>query len=112
MASRRSLGGGRVLGTGKGLAPPPPPPAATGKAAVLRTPGLLSPSESSVSLSSQTSSTPLSTENEDITSRVALEEHGSAPAAAASSKMVCPICNEEMVCTISDVYANYLRMFS
>lgn len=99
MASRRSLGGGRVLGTGKGFAPPPPPPPppAAGKAAVFRTPGLLSPSESSVSLSSQTSSTPLSTENEDITSRVALEEHGSAPAAAASSNMVCPICNEQMV---------------
>src|ERR1700761_8137224 len=93
MASRRSLGGGRVLGTGKNLAPPPPP-----SKAPLRSPGLLSPSESSVSLSSQTSSTPVSTENEDITSRVALDEHGSAQAAAAaSSRMVCPICSEEMV---------------
>lgn len=51
-----------------------------------------------MSLSSQTSSTPVSTENEDITSRVALDEQGSAQAAAAaSSRMVCPICNEEMV---------------
>ena len=96
MASQRSLGGGRVLGSGKNLAPPPPPQSK----AHIRSPGLLSPSESSVSLSSQTSSTPLSTEHEDITSRVALDEHGSAQAAAAaSSRMVCPICSEEMVCS-------------
>lgn len=95
------------MGTGKSLAPPTPPPAApqpaTNKVATLRSPGLLSPSESSVSLSSQTSSTPLSTEHEDITSRVALDEQGSAQAAAATSKMVCPICNDEMVSS----YLNY-----
>ena len=51
-----------------------------------------------MSLSSQTSSTPLSVEHEHITSRVALDEQGSAQAAAgASSRMMCPICNEEMV---------------
>src|ERR1700753_4171322 len=94
MAARRALGGGRVLGSGKNLAPPTP------RKAPVRPTGLLSPSESSVSLNSQTSSTPVSTENEDITSRVALDEHGSAQAAAAaSSRMVCPICSEEMVCT-------------
>ena len=88
MAARRSLGGGRVLGP----APPPKPVAA------IRSPAILSPSESSVSLSSQTSSTPISTENEDLTSRIALDEQGTAQAAAAaSSRMVCPICNEEMV---------------
>ena len=81
-----------MLGSGKNLAPPTP------SKAPVRPTGLLSPSESSVSLSSQTSSTPISTENEDITARVALDEQGSAQAAAAaSSKMVCPICNEEMV---------------
>lgn len=93
MAARRSLGGGRVLGSGKNLAPPPPP-----SKAPIRPTGLLSPSESSVSLNSQASSTPFSAQDEDLTSRVALDEHGSAQAAAAaSSRMVCPICNEEMV---------------
>lgn len=81
-----------MLGSGKNLAPPTP------SKGPVRPTGLLSPSESSVSLSSQASSTPISTENEDITARVALDEQGSAQAAAASSKMVCPICNEEMVC--------------
>ncbi|KAI7268540.1 hypothetical protein KC345_g7655 [Hortaea werneckii] len=97
MAARRSLGGGRVLGSGKNLAPPVP--ARPGKQPVQQSSGLLSPSESSVSLSSQTSSTPaISAESEDITSRVALDEHGSAQAAAAaSSRTVCPICNEEML---------------
>ncbi|WPG98097.1 Vacuolar segregation protein PEP7 [Acrodontium crateriforme] len=93
MASRRALGGGRVLGTGKNLAPPPSTP----KPTAVRNTGLLSPSESSVSLSSHASSTPI-TENEDLTARVAVDEHGLAQAAAAaSSRMVCPICNEEMV---------------
>lgn len=90
-----------MLGSGKNLAPPVP--ARPGKQPIQQASGLLSPSESSVSLSSQTSSTPpISAENEDITSRVALDGHGSAQAAAtASSRMVCPICNEEMVCNIS-----------
>jgi len=53
-----------------------------------------------LSLSSHTSGTPLSIENEDIVPRVSVDEHGSAQAAAAaSSRMVCPICNEEMVMT-------------
>ena len=95
MASRRSLGGGRVLGNGKNLAPPPPPRPVQ----AVRSPAVLSPSESSLSLSSLTSSTPLSIDNEDLTSRIALDEHGVAQAAAAaSSRMVCPICSEEMVC--------------
>lgn len=97
MAARRSLGGGRVLGTGKSLAPPPPTPAAP-NGVPLRSPGILSPSGSSVSLNSHTSSTAISTENEDIVPRAAVEGHGTAQAAAAaSSRMVCPICNEEMV---------------
>ncbi|EGP83938.1 uncharacterized protein MYCGRDRAFT_48386 [Zymoseptoria tritici IPO323] len=100
MASRRSLGGGRVLGSGKGLAPPAPAPAISippKQVQATRNTGLLSPSESSVSLNSQASSTPI-TDHEDLTSRIALDEQGSAQAAAAaSSRMVCPICNEEMV---------------
>ncbi|KAK5175511.1 carboxypeptidase Y-deficient [Saxophila tyrrhenica] len=96
MAAKRTLGGGRVLGSGKNLAPPTPPTAAP--RAPARGSGVLSPSGSSLSLSSHASSTPISTENEDIASRVALDEHGAAQAAAAaSSRMVCPICNEEMV---------------
>ncbi|KAK0808720.1 carboxypeptidase Y-deficient [Friedmanniomyces endolithicus] len=95
MATRRSLGGGRVLGTGKSLAPPAPPTKQP-----VNNIGLLSPSESSVSLNSQVSSTPLSPslQHEDLTAQVALDGHASAQAAAAaSSRMVCPICNEEMV---------------
>lgn len=111
MAARRSLGGGRVLGSGKNLAPPVP------VKPQLRPSGALSPSSSSISLNSQTSSTPISTENEDITARVALDEHGTAQAAAAaSSRMVCPICNDEMVCKVRSPYAihnaNILRRHS
>ena len=81
-----------MLGNGKSLAPP------VASKPQARPTGLLSPSESSVSLSSHASSTPISTENEDIVSQVALDQHGSAQAAVvASSRMVCPICNEEMV---------------
>ena len=84
-----------MLGSGKSLAPPVP----TRAQQATPDPGLLSPSESTVSLGSYTSSTPISIENEDLASRVALDEHGTAQAAAAaSSRMVCPICNEEMVC--------------
>lgn len=87
MAARRTLGGGRVLGNANAnLAPPTP------SKHVRNNSGLLSPSESSVSLSSQTSGTPIN--DEDITSRVAL--HSSAQTAA-TTRMVCPICNEEMV---------------
>ncbi|KAI5368337.1 putative FYVE zinc finger, Zinc finger, FYVE/PHD-type, Zinc finger, RING/FYVE/PHD-type [Septoria linicola] len=120
MASRRSLGGGRVLGSGKGLAPPPPPsaspaPPKPGQAA--QRPPLLSPSDSSVSLSSRASSTPITTDTEDLTSRIALDSDGVAQAAAAATnRMVCPICNEEMVTLlqlnrhIDDNHANLERI--
>jgi rabenosyn-5 len=51
-----------------------------------------------VSLSSQTSNSPASTAEpkEDITSKVLLGPSENA-AASASSRLVCPICNEEMV---------------
>ncbi|KAE8853994.1 hypothetical protein P3342_005862 [Pyrenophora teres f. teres] len=96
MASRRSLGGGRVLGSGRNLSPAAasPQPAAMHR----RNASLLSPSESSVSLSSQTSNSPASTSEtrEDITSRVLIGP-GENAAARASNRLVCPICNEEMV---------------
>jgi hypothetical protein len=95
MASRRSLGGGRVLGSGRNLSPAlSPQPQAQHR----RNASFLSPSESSVSLSSQTSNSPASTAEpkEDISSKVLLGQNDKA-AASASSRLVCPICNEEMV---------------
>ncbi|PGH23098.1 hypothetical protein AJ80_02872 [Polytolypa hystricis UAMH7299] len=94
--SRRTLGGGRVLGSGRSLAPaaptpPPPPPKAA------RT---LSPSASSVSLNSQTSASQLSSDTQDIFSRISLENGGSSisrGAAAPGTRLACPICDEEMV---------------
>jgi rabenosyn-5 len=84
-----------VLGSGKNLSPAvsPQPPAHHRRNA-----SFLSPSESSVSLSSQTSNSPASTAEpkEDITSKVLLGPSDNA-AASASSRLVCPICNEEMV---------------
>jgi rabenosyn-5 len=51
-----------------------------------------------MSLSSQTSNSPASTAEtkEDISSRV-LSGPSDIAAASASSRLVCPICNEEMV---------------
>ncbi|KAF2837233.1 hypothetical protein M501DRAFT_1018141 [Patellaria atrata CBS 101060] len=94
MTSRRSLGGGRVLGSGRSLSPAV---VASPRPHHSRNTSLLSPSESSVSLNSQISVSPASTaETQDIASRVSLEASNNA-AASASSRMVCPICNEEMM---------------
>lgn len=97
--SGRKLGGGRILGSGKGLAPP-------GPSAHQRIGSLVSPSESTVSLSSREGTlSPLATSplllpdaGQDLSSRVSLDNGGSSAVTAASSKLVCPICNEEMVC--------------
>lgn len=91
MASRRSLRGGRVLGSGRNLSPavsPRPPRQHCHNAS------FLSPSESSVLLSSQTSISPASTAEtkEDVGSRVLAGPSENA-AASASSRLVCPICN-------------------
>ncbi|CAI6330456.1 unnamed protein product [Periconia digitata] len=95
MTSGRSLGGGRVLGSGRNLSPAvsPQPPAHHRRNA-----SLLSPSESSLSLSSHTSNSPASTAEprDDIGSKVLLAGQDNA-AASASSRLVCPICNEDMV---------------
>ena len=94
MAARRTLGGGRVLGSGRNLAPPP----TSAQKQPNRNSGLLSPSESSVSLSSQSSNAQLASDIDDIASRAALGgQDGAQAVAAASNRMVCPICNEEMV---------------
>ena len=85
-----------MLGSGKGLSP----------AAATQSQGnssLVSPSESSVSLISSASTSHLSTDAEDLSSRT-VQAHGeevSASTAAAASKLFCPICNEEMVSSLS-----------
>jgi rabenosyn-5 len=89
--SGRKLGGGRILGSGHSLSPAPSP-------LPKRHSSLLSPTASTVSLeSSSTSNT--SPDNQDIKSRVSLgnNDDTNITAAAASSRLFCPICNEEMV---------------
>lgn len=93
MAAKRSLGGGRVLGSGRSLAPPATPKQGQHKPAL----SLLTPSESSVSLNSQTSSTPVSAQDEDIMSKVAVGDQTPIGRSSTSNDLVCPICNEAMV---------------
>ena len=86
--SARKLGGGRILGSGRSLSPAYPP----------RNSSLLSPSTSSVSVNSSSTSQP-STDAQDLSSRVSLDQGDefNAPATAvASSRLMCPICNEDM----------------
>ena len=86
--SARKIGGGRILGSGRSLSPAYPP----------RNSSLLSPSASTVSVSSSSSTQP-STDVQDISSRVSLDHNDGSNAATvvAASRLVCPICNEEMV---------------
>jgi hypothetical protein len=93
--SGRKLGGGRILGSGKSLAPPVPP------AHQRKTSDLISPAASVVS-SSQSSASPLATSplpdnSQDLSSVVSLQNGGTSAVTAASAKLLCPICNEEMV---------------
>ncbi|KAI9715835.1 MAG: carboxypeptidase Y-deficient [Chrysothrix sp. TS-e1954] len=94
-SSSRTLGKARVLGAGKPL-PSTPSPAPALHPHVQHT-DLLSPSASSLSLNSQQSTSKSSNEETDISSAVALQARDNVAAASASSRMVCPICNEEMV---------------
>ncbi|KAG6001091.1 hypothetical protein E4U21_004691 [Claviceps maximensis] len=91
--SGRKLGGGRILGSGKGLAPPTPP-------AAPRSLSPLPPSESAVSMGSVSLSSPVSESltdlGQDIGSSISLGAQ-SKKHAASSTALVCPICNEEMV---------------
>jgi hypothetical protein len=96
--SRRTLGGGRILGSSATLSPPPQPHQLSKSNS-----HLLPPSPSNLSIDSAVS-TPRSSESHDLAPKSFLE-HGDSPAAnvatAASSRLVCPICNEEMVrCSI------------
>ncbi|KAL9611378.1 MAG: hypothetical protein Q9167_003973 [Letrouitia subvulpina] len=90
--SSRKLGGGRILGNGKNLNPTVP-------TLPQRTTSLLSPSASSVSVDSSASFSQQSTDTQDISSRISLENQNDTNgiAAGASSRLFCPICNEEMV---------------
>ncbi|KAL8780531.1 MAG: hypothetical protein Q9213_006427 [Squamulea squamosa] len=86
----RTLGGGRVLGSGKNLSP---------AAAALppRSTSLQSPSASSISVNSSIST---STDPQDLSARVSFDQgddNNGVAAASARSTLVCPICNEEMV---------------
>src|SRR5271155_5055378 len=89
--SRRILGGGRVLGSGKSLSPAVPPSQ--------KPTDHLSPSASTLSLNSGVSPR-VSSESQDLASRVSIDQGDTSlavAATAAGAKMVCPICNEEMV---------------
>jgi rabenosyn-5 len=89
MAARK-LGGGRILGSGKSLAPPPAP-------AHNRSSSLLSISETVISAGSESSSLPAS--HLSLTENIrGLGDNGRGTEAAdASNRLICPICNEEMV---------------
>lgn len=80
---------GRTLGSGKPANPVIPDR--------LRSPEVISPSQSSVSLSSQISTSKSSNDGTDISTAATLQAQSHAAAASASSRMVCPICNDEMV---------------
>lgn len=103
--SGRKLGGGRILGSGKSLAPPAP-------AQVQRKPSdINSPAESVVS-SSHSSASPLATSPlpdnaRDLSSVVSLHNGGASSVTAASTKLLCPICSDEMVRSLS--YTNNTR---
>ncbi|KEY74059.1 hypothetical protein S7711_02649 [Stachybotrys chartarum IBT 7711] len=91
--SGRKLGGGRILGSGKGLAPPTPPSAS-------RATSPFAPSESTVSLGSSSISPPASGSLPDVgpdlgaSISVGIQAKGNAPD---PSQLICPICNEEML---------------
>ena len=91
-SSPRTLGKGRILGAGKPSSPAPAVPDH-----VLHPGTFRSPSESSLSVNSQRSVSRSSNDEPDISAAVALQARDNIAAASASSRMVCPICNEEMV---------------
>lgn len=92
--SGRKLGGGRILGTGKGLAPPAPPAIHLSA----------SPSDSTLSIGSPDASisagtpSPLPGFTQDLTSAISIGTGGGpSNGGPASSRLVCPICDEEML---------------
>ncbi|KAH8168604.1 FYVE zinc finger domain-containing protein [Sarocladium implicatum] len=91
--SGRKLGGGRILGSGKGLAPPAP-------AVAPRAISPFAPSESTVSIASSSLSPPASSglpdPGQDIGATISV---GAQPkdGGADTGTLVCPICSDEMV---------------
>lgn len=106
MSSSRRLGGGRILGSGKGLAPPTPPGAP-------RVGSPLAPSESTVSMVSSSLSPPVSAgvglpqRGQDLGVSITVGVPGKG-GPVDSAGLVCPICNEEMV-SLDCPLANPLR---
>ncbi|KAI1503384.1 FYVE zinc finger protein [Biscogniauxia marginata] len=94
--SGRKLGGGRVLGSGRGLAPPAPPVVQRERAS-----SPSAPSDSTISVGSPAASISpgapgsLPEFAQDLTSNISVG--GPSNGHNASSKLVCPICNEEML---------------
>lgn len=94
--SGRKLGGGRILGSGKGLAPPQ-------AAAAPRTASPFPPrSDSTTSIGSSSVSLPATGSSlpdlgEGLGGMISVGAQGKGPGPDASA-LVCPICNEEMVC--------------
>lgn len=103
--SARKLGGGRIIGNGKGLAPPQPHPRPSNPRARETSP--YAPSDASStdhystsqnSISPPSSSTPVADFGpQDLASRISIG--GPSDADASSSRLVCPICDDEMVGT-------------
>ncbi|KAK3380722.1 FYVE zinc finger-domain-containing protein [Lasiosphaeria ovina] len=101
--SGRKLGGGRVLGSGKGLAPPSSSPAPVYSP---RAASPFAPSDSTSvsfhsrnstqnSISPSPSSSPIPDFAQDLTSNISLASPSND--ASSSNKIVCPICEDEMV---------------
>ncbi|TGJ82510.1 hypothetical protein E0Z10_g6249 [Xylaria hypoxylon] len=94
--SGRKIGGGRVLGSGKGLAPPVSPAIRRERAT-----SPSAPSDSTLSIASPADSISPSASSslpgfaQDLTSNISLA--GPSDVGNASSRLVCPICNEEML---------------
>ncbi|KAK2741145.1 carboxypeptidase Y-deficient [Myotisia sp. PD_48] len=91
--SNRSIGGGRVLGSGRSLVLTPPKPP--------QSQAFISPSASSVSLNSPSSASQIS-DSHDLSSKVVLKHarssiSRSAVTAESTNYLACPICNDEMV---------------
>lgn len=112
MASRK-LGGGRILGSGRGLAPPPEHGQSPRR---VRSSSPLAPSDaSSPSRGSQIAAglSPPSTPStvpgvgEDLTSNISL----AAPALHNDGQLVCPICGEEMVRTRASGILHFCSVF-
>lgn len=98
------------MGTGKSLAPPAPPPhqrSSSLNSQHARSSSALSVSSSSRGSARETVGSPLAMARDtspmpelgrdrDLSSKVSLE-NGSSSVAAASMRLLCPICNDEMV---------------